>query len=99
MTPDLNSLTIRTNIRDWRKASVFIVEVGPHGKTLRADVRAIAEDELTARHIIEALEHNLPASSRLYTESYDATTGITTLETAADHATLVYKLEIAAEAE
>lgn len=99
MNQDINGLTIRTNIRDWRKQSVFIIEVGPHGKTLRADIRAIAEDELTARHIIEALERNLPASSRLYMEPYDALTGITTLETAAEHATLVYKLEIAAEAE
>jgi len=94
-----NEMTIRTNIRDWRKQSIFIVEVGPHGKTLRADVRAIAEDELTARHIIEALEHNLPASSRLYMEPYDALTGITTLENAAEHATIVFKGEQANEAE
>lgn len=95
---NLNEMTIRTNIRDWRKKSIFIVEVGPHGKTLRADIRAIAEDELTARHIVEALEHNLPASSRLYIEPYDALTGVTTLETAADHATIVFKGEMLTDA-
>lgn len=90
---DIENLTHRTNIRDWRKMSIFIVEVGPRGKTLRADIRAIAEDELTARQIVERLQDNLPASSRLYCEPYDPTTGITTLETAADHATLIFKLE------
>lgn len=90
---NIDELTIRTNLRDWRKNSIYIIEVGPHGQTLRADLRAIAEDELTARHIIEALERNLPASSRLYAEPYDATTGITTPKAAADHSTLVFKLE------
>lgn len=95
---NIDELTIRTNLRDWRKKSIFIIEVGPHGQTLRADLRAIAEDELTARHITEALAHNLPASSRLYSEPYDATTGITTPKSAADHATLVYKLESRSDA-
>lgn len=90
-----NEMTIRTNIRDWRKMSVFIVEVGPRGKTLRADIRAIAEDELTARQVIERLQDNLPASSRIYAEPYDAIAGVTTLESAAEHSLVRFKLECA----
>lgn len=96
MTKDeISKLTTRTNVRDWRKMSIFIIEAGVRGKTLRADIRAIAEDELTARQIIERLEDNLPATSRLYAERYDPTTGVRTLANAAEHALLLYKLEMA----
>ena len=95
---EIRNLTTRTNIRDWRKMSVFVIEVGVRGRTLRADIRAIAEDELTARQIIERLADNLPASSRLYAEPYDATTGVRTLANAAEHALLLYKLEMAQSA-
>lgn len=89
---ELDKLTIRTNARDWRKSSIYIVEVGPRGITLRADLRAIAEDELTARAIIDKLSEWLPASSELLAIEHSATDGVTSPDAACERAIMLHKL-------